>query len=80
MASPINSKGIEAALVKPDVPPGITKDFLQQSRDQPAVIAILFVLSFVTVIVALRVYARSILVRRLGADDILVLASMVCTT
>ncbi len=78
MASPINSEAIEAALAKPDlIPSGITAEFLKQSRDEPVVIAILFVGSFVTLIMALRCLARVVIVRKFGLDDWLALVTLV---
>lgn len=78
MASPPNSAAIAAALAKPDyVPAGITQAFLEQNRDQPAVVAILFIGVFVTLIVALRCHARVFIVKSFGLDDWLALLSMV---
>jgi hypothetical protein len=84
MASPTDSAAIAAALAKPNyVPAGITQAFLEQNRDQPAVVAILFIGSFVTLILALRCYARVFIVKSFGLDDWLALLTMVrggCTT
>jgi hypothetical protein len=78
MASPINSDAIEAALSRPDyIPSEITASFLEESRDQPVVIAILFVGSFVTFILGLRCIARIFVVRKFGLDDWLAVITLV---
>ena len=70
MASPTNEQGIKAALAKPNfVPPGVTMEFMEQNRDSSAVAAILFVASFVLVILVLRCYARVVIVKSFGLDD-----------
>jgi hypothetical protein len=78
MASPINSEAIEAALAKPDyIPPGVTAEFLEQSRDGPVVTGILFIGALVTVVMALRCFARVWIVKKFGLDDWLALITMV---
>lgn len=79
MASPTNTKGIEAVLANPpsDMPSDLTLEFLQESRDRGAIIAILVITSFVMIVVALRSYARYISVRGFGLDDWLALLALV---
>lgn len=79
MASPTNTKGIEAVLADPpsDMPSDLTLEFLQESRDRGAIIAILVITSFVMIVVALRSYARYISVRGFGLDDWLALLALV---
>ena len=79
MASPINTKGIEAVLANPpsDMPSDLTLEFLQESRDRGAIIAILVITSFVMIVVALRSYARYVSVRGFGLDDWLALLALV---
>ena len=78
MASPVNTQAIQAALAKPNyVPPGVTLQFMEQNRDQPAIIAILFVGSLATIFVALRCYARLVIVKGFGLDDWLALLTLV---
>ena len=54
MASPTDTKGIEAVLANPpaDMPSDLTLAFLQESRDRGAIIAILVITSFVMIVVA----------------------------
>jgi hypothetical protein len=79
MASPTNTKGIEAVLANPpsDMPSDLTLAFLQESRDRGAIIAILVITSFVMIVVALRSYARYSSVRGFGLDDWLALLALV---
>lgn len=78
MAAPINSQAIDAALAKPNyIPSGISAAFLEQSRDRPVVIAILFIGSFITLILALRCFARIAVVKQFGLDDWLALGTLV---
>lgn len=79
MASPTNTKGILAVLADPpsDMPSDLTLAFLQESRDRGAIIAILFITSFVMVVAALRSYARYFSVRGFGLDDWLALLALV---
>ena len=79
MASPTNTEAIKAALAAQpnDIPPDVTFALLQESRDRPAVIAILFIASFVSVVMALRCYARLSLSGKFGLDDWLAFGAMV---
>lgn len=79
MASPTNTKGIEAALADPSLgmPPDLTLAFLQESKDRGAIIAMIVITSFVMIVVALRSYARYISVRGFGLDDWLALLALV---
>lgn len=78
MISPTNADAIESALARPSyLPAGTTAAFLEQSRDQPTVIAILFVACLVVLVVAVRCYARRFIVRDVGLDDGLALLSLV---
>jgi small neutral amino acid transporter SnatA (MarC family) len=81
MASLDNIEGINAALARPDyVPQGITAAFLLQNRDRPAIIATLFTAAFAALVVALRCYARIVIVRKFGLDDRLALLTLVGLT
>lgn len=78
MSSPTNAQAIQAALAKPNyLPPGTTLALMEQSRDESAVVAILFVGSLVSVVVALRCYARVAIVKKFGLDDWLALLTLV---
>jgi hypothetical protein len=79
MASPTNTQLIESALADPSnhVPADITLAFLQKSKDQGAIIAILFITSFVLVVVAVRSFARCVSTRGFGLDDWLAATALV---
>jgi hypothetical protein len=79
MASPTNTQLIEAALADPsrEIPADVTLDFLQESKDRGAIIAILFITSFVLVVVAVRSYARCVSARGFGLDDWLAVTALV---
>ena len=79
MASPTNTKQIEAVLANPPdgMPSDLTLAFLQESKDRGAIIAILVITSFVIIVVALRSYARYASVRGFGLDDWLALLALV---
>jgi len=85
MASPTNTQLIEAALANAsnDIPADVSLAFLQQSKDRGAIVAILFITSFVLVVVAVRSFARCASARGSGLDDWLAataLVSGVCKT
>lgn len=60
-----------------DIPSGITAEYLAQSRDGPAIGAILAIGILTFLLLLLRYYARLFLVRSFGLDDKLALLSMV---
>lgn len=57
------------AIAAGNVPSSISADYLDQSRDAPAIGAIIFLLCFTTVILGLRYYSRIFLVKSFGLDD-----------
>ncbi|KAF7595632.1 hypothetical protein BBP40_005380 [Aspergillus hancockii] len=59
------------------IPSGVSLEFLAESRDRPAIVAILFLVCFTGVIMMVRLYARIWLVKKLGLDDILAILTMV---
>jgi hypothetical protein len=59
------------------IPSGVSLEYLAESRDRPALVAILFLVCFTGVIMIVRLYARIWLVKRLGLDDILAILTMV---
>jgi len=78
MASPTNTQLIEAALADPsnEIPADVTLAFLQESKDRGAIIAILFITSFVLVVVAVRSYARCVSARGFGLEDWLAVTAL----
>ncbi|PWY89685.1 hypothetical protein BO94DRAFT_490840 [Aspergillus sclerotioniger CBS 115572] len=65
------SAAIQAAEAEGRIPPGISLEYLAQSRDRPTKIAILFVGALTCLIVIARCYARVFLVKKFGWDDAL---------
>lgn len=70
-------KDILAAEAAGRIPDGIPLEYLAQSRDYPAIVGILIVVCLSAIILLLRLYARGFLVKRLGLDDWLAVATMV---
>ena len=68
---------IDSAQAAGRIPSGISLDYLAQSRDQSAKIAILFVGCLTIVIVVARCYARIFLVKSFGLDDALAAFTLV---
>ncbi|RAH48717.1 uncharacterized protein BO95DRAFT_450962 [Aspergillus brunneoviolaceus CBS 621.78] len=60
---------IEAADAAGRIPAGISLEYLAQSRDRPAKIAIIFVCALTTLVVIARCYARIFFLKRFGMDD-----------
>jgi hypothetical protein len=70
---------VGAAFEAGQVPAGITAAYLDQTRDQPAIVAIIFVTAFTSIIVIMRCLARFFILKRFGLDDGLALLSWVKT-
>ncbi|KAM0269046.1 hypothetical protein ACHAQH_009843 [Verticillium albo-atrum] len=58
------------------VPEGVTRAFLNESRDGPAIAAIAFIFAFTSVIVIIRLLSRGFLVKLFGFDDVLAALSL----
>ncbi len=56
---------------------GITPEFLSESKDQEAIIAIIFVTALTFFIVCCRLLSRIFIVKRFGVDDALALCGLV---
>lgn len=56
----------------------ITPEYLSESRDEPAIIAIALITALVTIVLVLRCFSRICLVKSFGLDDGLALLSYVC--
>ena len=81
MSSPTNNAAITAALAtSSNIPSRVTAAFLRETRDEPAIIAILFVGAIVLVFASLRCWARVFIVKDFGVDDWLALISLVSVT
>lgn len=68
---------IEAADAAGRIPAGISLEYLAQSRDRPAKIAIIFVCALTTLVVIARCYARIFFLKRFGMDDSLAVFTLV---
>lgn len=70
---------IQQAIADGKVPPGITAEFLSESRDRASIIGIVFVTALTFIVVVTRLISRSLIVRRIGIDDVLAAVSLVST-
>lgn len=68
---------VAEAIASGRVPEGITEAFLNESKDQPAIIAIVIVTVLVSGVVLCRLASRVFVVKRVGVDDGLALGSLV---
>ncbi|EGX97040.1 hypothetical protein CCM_01699 [Cordyceps militaris CM01] len=69
---------VAAAIASGKVPEGITEAFLNESKDKPAIIAIVIVAVLTSCVVLCRLASRAFIVKRVGVDDGLALASLAC--
>lgn len=68
---------VDAAFAAGRVPEGVSKAYLNESRDQPSIAGIIFVTVLSSIIVLSRLASRAFLVKRFGFDDALTLLSWV---
>lgn len=68
---------ILAAKAAGRIPDGISLSYLAQSRDHSAIVGILFLVCLTGVLMALRLYARTFIVKKTGLDDALAILTMV---
>lgn len=69
---------VARAFAQGRVPSGITKEYLEQTRDEPAIIGILIIVCLVTIVLGFRYYSRVLLVKSFGLDDGLAGLSYAC--
>ncbi|KAF4595708.1 proteinrelated to integral membrane protein pth11 [Ophiocordyceps camponoti-floridani] len=67
---------INEAVAAGNVPPDISADFLAESRDGPAMVAIMLITTLTAGLVICRLLARTLMLQRFGVDDGLALASL----
>lgn len=67
---------IQQAIADGNVPQGITAEFLSESRDRASIIGIVFVTALTFIVVVTRLISRSLIVRRIGIDDVLAAVSL----
>ena len=69
---------IQAAYAIPgNIPTNITPEYLAENRDRAPIIAIVFVGSLAIILALLRSYARLVVVKEFGIDDVLALLTVV---
>lgn len=68
---------IDDAIADGRVPDDVSKEYLLESRDKPAIAGIIFVTALTAFIVAVRLLGRGLLARRFGFDDALAGVSLV---
>lgn len=68
---------VEAAIAAGRVPEDISAEHLSETRDQPAIVGILFVTALTTFVVVARLLSRAYIVQRFGLDDGVALISLV---
>ncbi|KAL1311556.1 hypothetical protein AAFC00_001675 [Neodothiora populina] len=69
---------VAAAIASGNVDPGITAEYLNESRDEPAIIAIIVITIIVSIVLLLRCFSRVFIVKSFGIDDWLALISYTC--
>ncbi|KAM3453403.1 hypothetical protein MY3296_003811 [Beauveria thailandica] len=69
---------VAEAAANGELPEGITEAFLNESKDRPAIIAIVVVAVLTCSVVLCRLASRAFVVKRIGTDDGLALASLSC--
>jgi hypothetical protein len=70
---------IQQAIAAGGVPSDITAEYLGESRDRPSIIGIVFVTALTFLVVVTRLISRSVIVQRIGIDDVLAAVSLVST-
>ena len=68
---------VAEAIADNRVPSGISADYLNETKDAPAIAGIIFVTVFSTIIVIARLASRAFITRRVGLDDYLTILSWV---
>ncbi|KAK7423395.1 hypothetical protein QQZ08_009072 [Neonectria magnoliae] len=68
---------VAEAIADGRVPDTVTADFLNQTKDAPAIAGIVFVTILTSIIVLSRLASRAFLIRRFGIDDTLTLLSWI---
>ncbi|KPM42124.1 hypothetical protein AK830_g4367 [Neonectria ditissima] len=68
---------VTEAIADGRVPDGVTAEFLNESKDAPAIAGIIFVAVLTSIVVLGRLGSRAFLIRRFGIDDTLTLLSWI---
>lgn len=68
---------IARAMASGAVPAQITADYLMESRDRPAIVALIFLTVLTVIVVGTRCVSRLFILKIFGLDDYLALLSLV---
>ncbi|KAJ4321495.1 hypothetical protein N0V84_005298 [Fusarium piperis] len=74
----MSDSDVARAIADGRVPEGITADYLNETKDAPAIAGIVFVTVLTSIVVLGRLASRAFLIRRFGLDDALTLISWIC--
>ncbi|KAI8670032.1 hypothetical protein NCS56_00807100 [Fusarium sp. Ph1] len=74
----MSDSDVARAIADGRVPKDITADYLNETKDAPAIAGIVFVTVLTSIVVLGRLISRAFLIRRFGLDDTLTLISWVC--
>ncbi|TQV94124.1 integral membrane protein pth11 [Cordyceps javanica] len=74
----MSDAAVAAAIASGKIPEGITEEFLNESKNQPAIIAIVVVTVLTSLVVLCRLASRAFVIKRIGIDDGLALGSLSC--
>lgn len=69
---------IQAADAAGQIPSGISLEYLAETYDREAIIGIIVLVVVSFVVLILRCFARAVLLKRTGIDDLLMVLAMVC--
>lgn len=70
---------IQAADAAGQIPSGISLEYLAEAYDKQVIIGIIVLVVVSFVVLVLRCFARVVLLKRTGIDDLLMVLAMVCT-
>ncbi|KAF5022894.1 hypothetical protein F66182_5054 [Fusarium sp. NRRL 66182] len=69
---------VDQAVAEGRVPDGITAEYLNETKDTPAIVGIILVTALTSIVVLGRLVSRGFLIRRFGLDDALTFVSWMC--
>ncbi|KAF7519245.1 hypothetical protein PCG10_010107 [Penicillium crustosum] len=58
------------------IPSGVTLEYLAESRDSSAIVGIIFMICFTGLLMIIRLYARTFIVKKMGLDDVLAVVTL----
>lgn len=69
---------IRAADAAGQIPSGISLEYLAENYDRQVIVGIIVLVVVSFVVLVLRCFARAVLLKRTGIDDLLMILAMVC--